>query len=171
MSFRVSTNIHIPWSKVNHNHTSTSFRHHHPPSIFTSDHTNSHFSSIYIQDVEQYCKDNKFIYNITKLSTPGDTLFIPAGWYHQVTSKGKVIQYMLWLSIHTCLYITTTLLSHIYIYIYALIYYTMHLHTLLGSKHMAINYWWKPYQWKVNSVNYEVSELPKLRTQLLDILL
>ncbi len=38
----------------------------------------------------------------------------------------------------------------------------------VGAKHMALNYWWRPYQWEANSKKYEAEQLGLLRDTLLD---
>lgn len=91
MSFRTGGNIFIPWEKLTHNWKSNEeFVNIVPPALFTSDTVNSQFSSLLPEQVEEFCKNNDIPYEIVELSTPGDRLFVPSGWFHQVTSYGKI---------------------------------------------------------------------------------
>ncbi len=88
MSFRASGNIFLPWELRRNEVLDENFVNVVPPSLFSSDTINSHFSSLRPDEVLHYLDTNNIQYYQVELKHPGDRLFIPAGWFHQVTSTG-----------------------------------------------------------------------------------
>lgn len=95
MSFRTGGNIAIPWENKQQQENQESKQSDEfvslvPPVLFSSDTASSHFSRLLPHQVESYCVEHNISFEIVELTQPGDRLFIPAGWFHQVTSYGKL---------------------------------------------------------------------------------